>query len=301
MRDPRMVAVVFESFVRIVGAARFVRGNLAAFCVLGAGLVIGLSDPAVQRQLAASTQEQQESLEQTLVADGPLGREHLRTPTLLAFDSDAVFDVLPAPRLNNAQALVATHISRSYRIALQRTQHYVDLAFRVAAEKDLDPLLVLALIGVESSFNSQAQSSKGAQGLMQVLTRVHAEKFEPFGGAVAAFDPRANITVGARILREYLQRDGTLETALKFYVGAALMAHDGGYGARVLAERERLNAVATGRIAPGDPSLRSLQPQDQRASPATLPTIDRLEGEPALSAPAPIDLKPIEGKDSAAL
>ncbi len=33
---------------------------------------------------------------------------------------------------------------------------------------------------------------------MQVLTRVHADKFAPFGGVAAAFDPLANIKVGAR-------------------------------------------------------------------------------------------------------
>ena len=102
-------------------------------------------------------------------------------------------------------------------------------------------------MSVESSLNPQAMSNRGAQGLMQVLTRVHADKFAPFGGVSAAFDPLVNIRVGARILREYIERDGSIEGALKSYVGAAFHADDRGYGGKVLTERERLAAVAAGR------------------------------------------------------
>ena len=87
-------------------------------------------------------------------------------------------------------------------------------------------------MSIESSFNPNARSPAGAQGLMQVLTRVHADKFAPFGGASAAFDPVANISVGSRILKEYLVREGSVEGALKSYVGAALHEHDSGYGYR---------------------------------------------------------------------
>src|SRR5690606_21286616 len=111
--------------------------------------------------------------------------------------------------------------------------------------------LVLAVIAVESSFNPKAQSHKGAQGLMQVLTRVHREKFAPFGGTGNAFDPLVNMRVGTQILKQYLVRaGGSVEGALKSYVGAALLPHDGGYGKKVLTERERIAAAATGRIQP---------------------------------------------------
>jgi hypothetical protein len=85
---------------------------------------------------------------------------------------------------------------------------------------------------------------------MQVLTRVHAEKFMPFGGIPAAFDPVANIRVGSAILKEYLRREGSVEGALKSYVGAALAEHDGGYGSKVLNARERIAAAAAGRPIP---------------------------------------------------
>src|SRR5690606_8326228 len=90
-------------------------------------------------------------------------------------------------------------------------------------------------------------------GLMQVLTRVHVDKFAPFGGPAAAFEPVANISVGSRILKEYLVREGSVEGALKSYVGAALLSHDFGYGYKVLSERERIAAAAAGRPIPALP------------------------------------------------
>lgn len=152
--------------------------------------------------------------------------------------------------LTAEQENVARFIARRYRVAMDQTQLFVAHAYQVAREAKLDPLLVLAVISVESSFNPKAQSNKGAQGLMQVLTRVHKEKFAPFGGVAAAFDPLANMRVGTQILKEYVKRTGSIENGLKYYVGAALLPHDGGYGAKVLFERERIAAAATGRAQP---------------------------------------------------
>lgn len=174
------------------------------------------------------------------------------------------------PLLDAEQQNVARFIARRYRVAIDQTQHFVEYAYRIASEFKIDPLLILAVISVESSFDPKAQSHQGAQGLMQVLTRVHAEKFAPFGGVAAAFDPLANIRVGAQILKEYLGRDGTVEGALKAYVGAALLPHDGGYGAKVLGERARIAAAARGR-SPG-PGVQ--QPQQASVDP-------RVQGEPA--------------------
>lgn len=176
-------------------------------------------------------------------------------PGLVA-GTDAADSHLPATRrlpLVREQQNVVEFIARKYRIAQDSVRDVVDLAYRTAREHRMDPFLLLAVVSIESSFNPLAQSHKGAQGLMQVLTRVHAEKFEPFGGVEAAFDPVANIKVGARILNEYLAREGSVEGALKSYVGAALRPHDGGYGNKVLGERERIAAAAAGKPVPGGP------------------------------------------------
>jgi soluble lytic murein transglycosylase-like protein len=152
-----------------------------------------------------------------------------------------------ARQLTREQHTLAQFLAKRYRVALESAQEFVDLSYRVARDLKLDPWLILAIMGIESSFDPNAKSNKGAQGLMQVLTRVHADKFTPFGGVAAAFDPLANIRVGAKILKDYIDRDGSIESGLKSYVGAAFMSSDSGYGDKVLVERERLAAVAQGR------------------------------------------------------
>lgn len=159
-----------------------------------------------------------------------------------------------AARLTREQGNVVRFIAKRYSVALESAQHFVQEAYHAARDARVDPLLVLAVMSIESSFDPRAQSSQGAKGLMQVLARVHVDKFEPFGGAKAVFDPMANIRVGTGILKEYLARTGSVQAALKWYVGAALMTDDGGYGAKVLHERERIAAVAAGRPLPPDPA-----------------------------------------------
>lgn len=119
----------------------------------------------------------------------------------------------------------------------------VQEAVIVGKQLHIDPLLLLAIIAVESRFDPMAQSSKGAKGLMQVHTAVHSARFDPFGGSAAAFDFGANIRIGAQILQEHLGRHGSVDLALKHYVGAARMAHDQGYATKVRKERLKLEQV----------------------------------------------------------
>jgi hypothetical protein len=111
----------------------------------------------------------------------------------------------------------------------------------------LDPTLILAIMAIESSFNPFAQSNVGAQGLMQVMTQVHDQKYEAFGGNFAAFDPVTNLRVGVQVLKECIARAGSLEAGLKHYVGAANLPEDGGYAARVLTEQGHMRMVANGK------------------------------------------------------
>jgi len=160
----------------------------------------------------------------------------------LGADSRALRKPL-AVHLTPEQALLARHIAIEYRRALDFSRELVHHAYQIAREAQVDPLLILAIISVESRFNPLAESPAGAQGLMQVLTRVHGAKFRPFGGIQAAFDPVANLKVGTAILRHYLQSHDTVALALKAYVGAAQAEHDFGYGAKVLAARAQLVEV----------------------------------------------------------
>jgi soluble lytic murein transglycosylase-like protein len=63
-------------------------------------------------------------------------------------------------------------------------------------------------------------------------------------------NPVANIKVGASILKEYVNRGGSIESGLKMYVGAAAFENDAGYGYKVLAEYRRLKDVASGKSVP---------------------------------------------------
>lgn len=146
------------------------------------------------------------------------------------------------------QQRVANYLARRYRVADEAVRMLVSTAFQIGREKNLDPLLILSVVAIESSLNPFAESAMGAQGLMQVMTRVHAQRFEPHGGETAALDPIANMKVGASILHELISRGGSVERGLQLYVGAGNMPDDGGYGARVLGERARLQMAATGKV-----------------------------------------------------
>ena len=152
--------------------------------------------------------------------------------------------------LPKQQAAVAYWLSRKYRVAPEPISALVAEAWEAGSRAKLDPTLILAVMAVESGFNPFAQSSVGAQGLMQVMTRVHTDKYEVFGGKLAAFDPVTNLRVGVKVLQECIQRAGSLQAGLKFYVGAAHLPDDGGYADKVMAEHARLVQVAAGRAVP---------------------------------------------------
>jgi hypothetical protein len=148
--------------------------------------------------------------------------------------------------LTEPQARVVSWLSRKYRVAPEPLTAIVIEAFELGAQKGLDPALILSVAANESRFNPLAQSPVGAQGLMQVLTRVHTEKFDPHGGTDQAFDPLVNMRVGSKILQDSIRRAGSLEGGLRQYVGA--VKTDGrDYITKVVAEQLRLHSVMAGK------------------------------------------------------
>ena len=158
--------------------------------------------------------------------------------------------------LPKQQALLAFWLARKYGVAPEPLGVLVSHAFEIGAKAKLEPTLILAIMAIESGFNPFAQSPVGAQGLMQVMTKVHTDKYENFGGKLAAFDPVTNLRVGVKVLQECIARAGSIEGGLKYYVGAANMPDDGGYTAKVMAEYSRLQVVIGGKPVP--PVVRSL-------------------------------------------
>ena len=149
--------------------------------------------------------------------------------------------------LPKQQAAVAYWLSRKYGVAPEPLSVLVSEAFEIGQKAKLDPTLILAIMAIESGFNPFAQSPVGAQGLMQVMTQVHHDKYDNFGGKLAAFDPVTNLRVGVKVLQECISRAGSVEGGLKFYVGAANREDDGGYTGKVMAEHARLLAVVAGK------------------------------------------------------
>jgi hypothetical protein len=140
-------------------------------------------------------------------------------------------------QLTRQQAAVAQWIARRYKVAPEPIAAWCRKPGRSASAPALDPTLILAIMAIESSFNPFAQSPVGAQGLMQVMTRVHDDKYEAFGGNHAAFDPVSNLRVGVQVLKDCIARAGSLQDGLRYYVGAANIEDDGGYAGRVLPNR----------------------------------------------------------------
>jgi hypothetical protein len=163
-------------------------------------------------------------------------------------ESGAAASIVVDEKIEAQQRNVTQYLARRYRVADNAVRVLVAAAYETGREVGLDPLLILAVMAIESSMNPFAQSPVGAQGLMQVMTRVHTEKFEPHGGEHAALDPIANIKVGSAILRDLIRRGGSVERGLQLYVGAGNLPDDGGYAARVLGERGRISMAAAGRV-----------------------------------------------------
>jgi len=149
--------------------------------------------------------------------------------------------------LANRRELLAGELAARYRgsnIVLMR--QIVDEAYKAGEKYDIDPLLILSVIAVESGFDPKVTSISGAEGLMQVITRLHMDKYEGFGLTRPGYQVAPNIDVGTRILSEYFEKTGSFKTALKYYVGAAKLKSDGGYGKKVLTFRQGLIPVVNG-------------------------------------------------------
>jgi soluble lytic murein transglycosylase-like protein len=239
------------------------------FALLGLALVFAVLALAARPDLRQSGEEQ---LMGWLQARKPPAEPTIELePTAIDRTTAANPHELPKP-----QAAVAYWLSKKYRVAVEPLSVLVSEAFELGKRSKLDPTLILAIVAVESSFNPFAQSQVGAQGLMQVMTRVHGEKYESAGGTLTAFDPVTNMRVGVKVLQECIARAGSLEGGLKYYVGAANLPDDGGYAGKVMAEHARLQQVIAGRAPSTTPT-----PPGVRAQPLPVVAPAKPEGNGA--------------------
>ena len=195
-----------------------------------------------------------------------------RQQTVVGFTEPTAVERATASNPKNLpaeQASVTYWLSKKYGVAPEPLSTLVSHAFEIGQDAKLDPTLILAIMAIESGFNPFAQSPVGAQGLMQVMTAVHEDKYENFGGHLAAFDPVTNLRVGVKVLQECIRRAGSVAGGLQYYVGAGNLADDGGYAAKVMLEHARLLAVVAGKRPPT--TLFIAQPDQARSSSVSVP------------------------------
>lgn len=153
-------------------------------------------------------------------------------------EGDPVAEAL-TPRMR----AVLDHVTRRYRVSAEALGPIFEAAQLTGRERRLDPLLIVAIIGIESGFNPFAESSMGAQGLMQVIPRFHKDKVPAGAGKYPLFDPVTNVQVGAHVLQEAIRRHGGLMAGLQQF-GGAMKDEEQTYASKVLAEKQRLEHAA---------------------------------------------------------
>lgn len=161
-----------------------------------------------------------------------------------AMDADPAEPTLDAlsPRMRGA----LVYVSKRYRVSNEALLPIFSTAQATGKELHLDPLLIIAVIGIESGFNPFSQSVFGAQGLMQVVPRFHQDKLPEEDASF--LDPITNVEVGAKVLKESIMRYGSLENGLQQF-GGAINDASRRYAGKVLAERQRLEQATQRRRA----------------------------------------------------
>lgn len=180
------------------------------------------------------------------------GVRALEDPTCLTATCDRAVEDL-VDRVDDQLAVRMAEISDPARRELAKT------IVAEARGARIDPLLVLAVIEVESSYDPGALSRRGAKGLMQLLEPTMRQELRRGGiDYEDPHDPIANVQAGIRYLRRLLDAFGREEIALMAYNAGPnrILGHlrNGGipdrfraYPRRVRAELRRL------RRAAGDP------------------------------------------------
>lgn len=162
-----------------------------------------------------------------------------------AVGSDESEPAVAPPRFLTAEAAtkdaidaLARVVARRYRISQNATREMIAAAYREGKRNGLDPLLIVAVMAVESRFNPIAESDMGAMGLMQIMPRYHTDKLDA-ANAGTVLDPATNIELGARVLKDYIRRSGSQTAGLQLYNGSP-DDESTAYANKVLSEKERL-------------------------------------------------------------
>jgi len=181
------------------------------------------------------------------------GVQGLSVGSLMGSSSSVVAVEEPEPELvqvaDNGQAKlspdlqrVKTYVAKRYQVSAVALEPLLAAAQQTGRSVGVDPLLLVAVMAIESRFNPFAESPMGAQGLMQVIPKWHPDKVDVKSDRSAMFDPDTNIRVGALVLKEYIQRTGSVEQALQRYNGSSDPSTP--YANKVMAVKSQLAQAA---------------------------------------------------------
>lgn len=140
-------------------------------------------------------------------------RRRMRTAVLAAAMSSAPMArpmIALLPPSKNLEPII--DVSAVF-FAVPASEAYDDIINEAAAQYDIDPNLIHAVMQAESAFHPYAVSRAGAEGLMQLMPGLSDEM-----GVSDAFDPRENIMGGVRYLKRLLDyHGGNIDLALASY------------------------------------------------------------------------------------
>jgi len=122
----------------------------------------------------------------------------------------------------------ALDIAQRYDVSVYSVEYVISIVEQVFPR---DPLLLLALIGVESRWQPWVRGAAGEVGLAQIIPTLHGPTEQ------ALMDIRTNVTVAAVLLEAHIQRRG-IRGGIAAYNGTGPRAE--AYASRVLAEYARL-------------------------------------------------------------
>lgn len=142
-----------------------------------------------------------------------------------------------SPRMQKALDYVKTR----YKVSKEAIHPLFETVQRISKEHGIDPLLIVAIIGIESGFKSDAKSAGGGHGLMQIIPRYHLNKIPDGLGVKGLMDPAVNVKVGTIILDDAISRAGSPAAGLQSYNGSKKKRL---FANRVLAEKARMEHAA---------------------------------------------------------
>lgn len=223
------------SFKQTMSRRANVALHMAQYCLLIAGFVFSMSFINFAPTKFASAAES-DSLDMT--AMGTEMGNAMASNAPVASTSKPMNDAKHMATFPSYMDGALSYVAQRYRVSAEALRPIFETAHQVGQEKRIDPLLIVAIIGVESSFNPLAESAFGAQGLMQVVPRFHQDKVPAGAGSEVFFDPVANIRIGVLVLQEAIERRGGLMAGLQQYAG--LTNGSSWYADKVMAEKARL-------------------------------------------------------------